>query len=195
MKRLLASLCCTVLGIAFVAQAKADDVEPALYRAAMLHKAGETGAALAIWLDRANRGSVDAAYNLAVIYQHGDGVALDYGKAMHWYKVAADRGDKASRIQVGLMYQIGQGVAADQEEAHRWYTMDRRQHLHHEHDPQLAAWRRQALALIEERDRRAQVAVSRSSSALVLADLQRRAGMLAEPPSAKAMLASAARLP
>jgi len=128
MKRLLASLCCTVLGIAFVAQAKADDVEPALYRAAMLHKAGESGAALAIWQDWANRGSVDAAYNLALIYQHGDGVPLDYGQAMHWYKVAAAKGDKASRIQLGLMYQIGQGVAADQDEAHRWYTMDRRHH-------------------------------------------------------------------
>ena len=195
MKRLLASFCCTVFWIAGAPQAMADDVEPALYRAAMLHKAGETGAALAIWQDWAKRGSVDAAYNLAVIYQHADGVALDYGKALHWYKVAAEKGDKASRIQLGLMYQTGQGVAADQEEAHRWYTMDRRQHLHHEHDPQLAAWRRQALALIEERDRRAQVAVSRLSSALVLADLQRRAGMLSEPPSAKALLASSARLP
>lgn len=195
MKRLLASLCCTVLGIAFVAQAKADDVEPALYRAAMLHKAGETGAALAIWQDWANRGSVDAAYNLAVIYQHADGVVLDYGKAMHWYKVAAEKGDKVSRIQLGLMYQIGQGVAANPEEAHRWYTMERRQHVHHEHDPQLAAWRRQALALIEERDRRAQVAASRSSSVQVLADLQRRAGVSAEPPASRAMLASTASLP
>ena len=53
----------------------------------------------------------------------------------------------------------------------------RRHHLHHEHEPQMLAWRQQALAMIEERDRREAVLANRAGAAQVLADLRRRAGM------------------
>jgi TPR repeat protein len=159
--------------------------------AAKAHRGGETGEAVAIWKAWAAKGNVDAAYNLAVIHQYGDGVPLDYAAAMHWYRQAADQGDKVSQFQIGLMYQVGQGVAADEAEAHRWFTMHRKHHLHHEHEPKLVAWRQQALALIEERDRREQLAASRASSTQVLAELKRRAGMADERPTETAALASA----
>lgn len=170
--------------------ALAGNAEADLRQAAKLHMGGDTGPAVAIWKAWADKGNVDAAYNLAVIHQHGDGVATDYAAALRWYRVAAESGDKVSQFQIGLMYQNGQGVAANAEEAHRWFTMNRRHHLHHEHEPQMVSWRQQALVLIEERDRREQVAASRNSSAQVLADLKRRAGMADARPTETAALAS-----
>lgn len=155
--------------------AQATPADDDLRQAAKLHKGGETPQAVAIWQRWANQGNSDAAYNLAVIHQYGDGVPLDYAKAMAWYRMAAEKGDKVSQFQIGLMYQIGQGVEANQEEAHRWFTMHRQHHLHHEHDPQMVAWRKQALALIDERDRREQVAQARKKNEQVIAELKRRA--------------------
>ncbi|MFZ2971830.1 MAG: tetratricopeptide repeat protein [Ferribacterium limneticum] len=185
--RFLVALWLSVTSLSAVAGTADDDLRVA----AMAHRGGETGRAVAIWKDWAAKGNVDAAYNLAVIHQHADGVPLDYAVAMRWYRQAAEQGDKVSQMQIGLMYQIGQGVAADEAEAHRWFTMNRKHHLHHEHEPQMVAWRQQALALIEERDRREQVAASRASSALVVAELRRRAGMDAGRPTETAALEAA----
>ncbi|UCV18900.1 tetratricopeptide repeat protein [Ferribacterium limneticum] len=185
--RFLVALWLSVTSLSAVAGTADDDLRVA----AMAHRGGETGRAVAIWQDWAAKGNVDAAYNLAVIHQYGDGVPLDYAVAMRWYRQAAEQGDKVSQMQIGLMYQIGQGVAADEAEAHRWFTMNRKHHLHHEHEPQMVAWRQQALALIEERDRREQVAASRASSALVVAELRRRAGMDAGRPTETAVLEAA----
>lgn len=167
---------CFAFAIALMAfSAQATPADDDLRQAAKLHKGGETPQAVAIWQRWADLGNLDAAYNLAVIHQYGDGVPLDYAKALTWYRVAAEKGDKVSQFQIGLMYQNGQGVEANQEEAHRWFTMNRQHHLHHEHEPQMVAWRKQALALIEERDRREQAALARRNSQQVIAELKQRA--------------------
>jgi hypothetical protein len=127
--------------------------------------------AVAIWKGWAGKGNVDAAYNLAVIHQYGDGVVLDYTTAVRWYKVAAEQGDKVSQFQIGLMYQTGQGVEANAEEAHR------KHHMHHAHTPQMQAWREQARAMIDERDRRETVVAARRDGARMVADLRCRAGI------------------
>lgn len=183
--RLLFALWVSLSSLAAVAAAVDDD----LRQAAMAHRAGDTAAAMTIWKAWAAKGNVDAAYNLAVIHQYGDGVSLDYAAAMHWYRQAADQGDKVSQLQIGLMYQTGQGVTANADEAHRWFTMHRKHHLHHDHEPKMVAWRQQALAMIEERDRREQLAASRSSATQVLAELRRRAGMAGERLTETAALA------
>ena len=175
---------------AFSLSANAGNVDDDLRQAAKLHKGGETNQAISLWKQWADKGNADAAYNLAVIHQYGDGVALDYSKAMQWYRVAADQGDKISQFQIGLMYQIGQGVVANEEEAHRWFTAHRKHHMHHLHTPQMAAWREQARALLDDRDHREQVAASRKNSDQVLAELKQRAGMGAEKPTATAALVS-----
>lgn len=188
MSKLLARVCFAfaISLMAFSAQATPADDD--LRQAAKLHKGGETPQAVAIWQRWADQGNLDAAYNLAVIHQYGDGVPLNYTKALTWYRVAAEKGDKVSQFQIGLMYQIGQGVEANQEEAHRWFTMHRQHHLHHEHEPQMVAWRKQALALIEERDRREQAALARRNSQQVIAELKQRAQPL--EPSQPGLLAA-----
>lgn len=194
MRRLLYRLglvaCLSIYGSA----ASATPADDELRVAAMAHKGGDTQRAVAIWQSWADRGNVDAAYNLAVIHQHGDGVPRDYASALRWYRLAAEQGDKVSQFQIGLMYQNGQGVVADEAEAHRWFTMHRRHHLHHDHEPKMLAWRQQALTLIDDRDRREQLAASRATAVQVLADLKRRAGLAAEPPLATAALAGATQL-
>lgn len=192
MFRLFAFLSLILSLIAVPALAAEADV--ALRQAAMLHRGGDTPQAVTIWKDWAAKGNIDAAYNLAVIHQFGDGVPLDYVLAMRWYRQAAELGDKVSQFQIGLMFQTGQGVAIDEAEAHRWFTMHRKHHLHHEHDPKMVAWRQQALALIEERDRREQLAASRGASAQVVAELRRRAGMMPERPTETAALDTLTRI-
>ncbi len=191
---LIGSLATAVLLLAGL-PAYAGSLDDDLRQAAKLHKRGATPAALTIWQRWADQGDVDAAYNLAVIHQHGDGVPLDLATALRWYRVAAEKGDKVSQFQIGLMYQTGQGVAVDAEEAHRWFTAHLRHHLHHENDPQMQAWRKQAAALIEERDRREALAASRRSAAQVLAELRTRAGLSPERPVFTAVLASAPTAP
>lgn len=161
--------------------ASAGEVDYDLWQAAKLHRSGDTAAAVAIWRRWAERGDVDAAYNLAVVYQHGDGVAQDHEKAIKWYRVAAERNDTSSQHQLGLMYLRGDGVAVDEKEAHRWFTLKRSHHAHHANTPQMKAWRTQAADLIQERDRRESLLAARATSATVMADLRRRAGLGAEP--------------
>lgn len=167
---------CFAFSISLIAvTAQANPADDDLRQAAKLHKVGETPQAVAVWHRWANQGNVDAAYNLAVIHQYGDGVPLDYAKAMAWYRLAAEKGDKVSQFQIGLMYQNGQGIEANQEEAHRWFTLHLQHHLHHEHEPQVVAWRKQALALIDDRDRREQAAMVGKNSQQVIAELKQRA--------------------
>lgn len=179
--RLWRSTAVACLATLFFQAALAAGADDDLRQAAKLQKNGETPAAVAIWQRWAARGNADAAYNLAVIHQHGDGVAQDYAEAMKWYRQAAARGDRISAYQIGLMYQLGQGVAPDEEEAHRWFTGHRAHHLHHADTPQMREWRKQAAALIDDRDRRETLAKSRASDALILADLKRRAAGNAAP--------------
>lgn len=176
LKRSLVTVFAAVLlASAFVVQAA--DVDTALRQAAKLHKNGDTSQAVRIWERWAGQGDIDSAYNLAVIHHHGDGVALDYAKALHWYRQAATQGDKFAQVQIGLMYQNGQGVDADQAEAHRWFTMHRQHHFHHQHEPRMIAWRQQALALIEADERREQAVVAQRDGDRVVAELRQRAGL------------------
>ncbi len=180
MSKLQLFLAVALLSCTVTAYSADTPVDIDLRQAAMLHRDGNTPAAIAIWKKRAEQGHVDAAYNLAVIHQHADGVAYDAGQALRWYRYAAERGDKVSRLKLGLMYQNGEGVPADQAKAHDWFTKDRQEHAHHHHHPQYIAWQEQSRKLLDARDRREAVALAQRSGAQVLATLRQRAGMVSE---------------
>jgi TPR repeat protein len=189
----------TALLMAGLACGAAQAVQPAanadtdLYRAAKLHRGGDTPAAMAIWRKWAEQGNADAAYNLALIHQHADGVAYDAAAALRWYRVAAERGDKSAQIRLGLMYQNGEGVAVDAAQAHQWFTLNRQQHAHHQHHAQFQQWQQQARALIEERDRREALAAARRDGERIMAELRQRAATVAEAlPARDLAIASAA---
>jgi len=54
------------------------------------------------------------------IYFWGQGVAVDYPRAMAAYKVGAEGGDAHCQWQVGSMYYFGQGVDVDYAQARPW---------------------------------------------------------------------------
>jgi len=145
--------------------------------AAKRHRAGDTAAAVAFWQPLAQKGDANAAYNLAVIHEHGDGVAKNLTEALKWYRVAAEKGDRESQSRLGTMYLNGEGTAKNEKEGWRWINEHRVAHLHHDHHPHMQAWRKQAAELIAVRDLRENLLASRRNGEQVMADLRRRAGM------------------
>jgi TPR repeat protein len=168
----------------------AGNVDEDLRLAAKLHRNGETVRAVAIWRNWADRGDIDSAYNLAIVLHNGDGVAKNTTEALKWYRVAAERGDRPSQYQLGLMYLTGDGVPANPDEAHRWFTIDRQHHMHHVNSAQMQEWRRQAAALIWQQEMRESLARSRDNGADVVAELQRRAAMVAATTERQQLAAS-----
>jgi len=165
--------------------ARADALGDDMRRASVLHRAGNTPAAMEIWRARAAQGSADAAYNLGLIHYYADGVPGDFAQALKWYRLAAEHGDRMSQFQIGLMYQNGEGVKADEAEAHHWFVMHRAEHHHHAHSAQMQRWREQAAALIQERDLREALAANTRDDDRVLAELRQRAGLPAMPALAR----------
>jgi uncharacterized protein len=55
-------------------------------------------------------------------YYRGEGVKLDYAKAVEHLARAVDAGDAESAIRLGKMYEYGMGVVADDAAAASWYT-------------------------------------------------------------------------
>jgi hypothetical protein len=72
----------------------------------------------------AEKGNLDAQFQLAKRYQTGDGVPQDPSEAFKWMQKAAEHdGSKSSvvsdaRCQLGLMYEKGEGIMPDLTKAH-----------------------------------------------------------------------------
>lgn len=58
---------------------------------------------------------------MARMYYNGQGVAVDYAKALYLYRQAALQGHAASMIAVGAMYENGLGTSPDYAAAMQWY--------------------------------------------------------------------------
>ncbi|MDP2786384.1 MAG: tetratricopeptide repeat protein [Sulfurimicrobium sp.] len=112
-------------------------------RGAAAHRMQDYKTAYKIWLALAEKGQVDAQYNIARMIQDGDGTAQNPAEAAKWFQKAAKQGDREARHYLGLMYLRGEGVAASETEADRLFALNRQQHhLHHNHE--LAEkWQRQ----------------------------------------------------
>lgn len=59
----------------------------------------------------------------ATRYEHGEGVAQDYGRAMQLYCAAARRGHAPAQYQLGWMFANGRGVARDDAQAAAWFRL------------------------------------------------------------------------
>ena len=57
------------------------------------------------------------------MYDHGQGVPLDYALAVSWYRKAAEQGDGSAQNNLGVMYENGQGVPQDYVQAHMWFNL------------------------------------------------------------------------
>jgi len=78
--------------------------------------------ALKVWLAEAQKGSAEAQYYAATIYEKGQGAKPDYQEAAEWYRKAAEQGDKRAAIGLGRLYEQGLGVKKDSTEAFKWFA-------------------------------------------------------------------------
>jgi len=69
------------------------------------------------------QGHIDAQYVLGAMYHNGQGVALDYGKALHWLLKAAEQGHADAQYGLGLLYWNGHGLTRDYVKAHMWLNL------------------------------------------------------------------------
>ena len=67
------------------------------------------------------QGHVGAPHIVAGVYYFGQGVAVDYVRAMAAYKIGAEGGDAGCQYQLGAMYYKGRGVDVDFKQAVAWY--------------------------------------------------------------------------
>ncbi|MBA3666299.1 MAG: SEL1-like repeat protein [Sphingomonas sp.] len=73
---------------------------------------GDASAAVAIWRPLADKGDVDAAFNLGQAYRLGKGVPVDMGQALNWLERAARKGHVDAQATLGLLlFQNGNRVS------------------------------------------------------------------------------------
>mgnify|MGYP004528362093 FL=1 len=71
----------------------------------------------------AERGNVDAQYNLGECYYSGNGTKKDINEAIRWYMSAANQGHSDAQFRLGECYNTGIGVTVNGSEAAKWYKM------------------------------------------------------------------------
>ena len=72
---------------------------------------------------KAEQGFAYAQFNLALMYDKGEGVPQDYKEAVKWYTKAAEQGDADAQTNLGVMYEYGLGVPKSYIKAYSWYNL------------------------------------------------------------------------
>ena len=71
----------------------------------------------------AERGDVEAQYDLGFMYASGEGVSEDSRQAVKWFHKAAKQGHTGASAALFLMYNKGKGVSEDYVEAFAWVNL------------------------------------------------------------------------
>ena len=87
------------------------------------YNSGDFATALREWTPLAEQGNASAQYNLALMYDFGEGVLQDYKTAVKWYTLAAEQGNADAQYNLALMYKNGEGVLQDYKTAVKWYRL------------------------------------------------------------------------
>jgi TPR repeat protein len=91
------------------------------------YQAGDYATALEEWRPLAEQGNVSAQFNLALMYDNGEGVLKDDTEAARWYRLAADQGYAKAQHNLGVMHDNGEGVVKDNREAARLFRLSAEQ--------------------------------------------------------------------
>ena len=70
----------------------------------------------------AKKGNTEAQLKLGSMYKFGQGVPIDYNKAVYWFTKAAEQGSSSAQFALGGMYKFGEGVPIDYKKAAYWFT-------------------------------------------------------------------------
>jgi TPR repeat protein len=71
----------------------------------------------------ADKGHVEAQYNLSLLYAAGKGVPRDEEKALGWVRAAASQGYAPAQARFGTRYATGAGITQDHRLAYLWLTI------------------------------------------------------------------------
>ncbi|MGE9984059.1 tetratricopeptide repeat protein [Desulfovibrio sp. SGI.169] len=95
--------------------------------AARAYTQGDFLTARDIWQKLARQGDGQAMNNLGVLYDQGQGVEPDTGRALHWFAQSARAGHPSGMSNYGRMLEQGRGMPANPAEAARWFDLAARQ--------------------------------------------------------------------
>jgi hypothetical protein len=87
------------------------------------YQKSDYAAALKQWQPLAESGSPDAQFNVALMYEAGQGVAKNYQQAAKWFERAANQGHLRAQHNLGAMYGVGEGVKRDYVQAYKWLSL------------------------------------------------------------------------
>ena len=71
----------------------------------------------------AEAGDAKAQFEIAKMYETGDGTKKDMRLSVQWYMKAAEQGDAQAQFQIGWMYANGIGLRQDYRAAAKWYRL------------------------------------------------------------------------
>ena len=78
----------------------------------------------AYWYQQAaQKGHVEAQFNLGRLYATGQGLAHDEEQAAHWIRAAASQGYAPAQARLGYRYANGLGIPQDGRRAYFWLTL------------------------------------------------------------------------
>jgi hypothetical protein len=80
-------------------------------------------AALKEFTTSAEQGDACSQFNLAAMYDRGQGVPQDYQEALKWDLLAAGQGHAEAQRSLGVRYADAQGVRRDYSEALKWFRL------------------------------------------------------------------------
>lgn len=103
-----------------------DAIKRGDYRTAVVEfeaLAGEGSAAFREYSARAEKGDLDVQWGLAVMYETGLGVELDFREAARWYRLAAEQGLTNAQKKLAAMYDLGRGVPRNSVESAKWIRL------------------------------------------------------------------------
>ncbi len=75
------------------------------------------------WLQATDLGNAVAAFNLGILYEHGQGVSQNLQEAVKWHQRAADKKYPAAQRNLGVLYRDGRGVRQDYQKAKKLLSL------------------------------------------------------------------------
>jgi uncharacterized protein len=98
-----------------------------LEQANKAYSRGDYAASFKLFKGLAKQGAAEVQYNLAVMYETGQGTKPNAKKAVVLYKLAADQGHAKAQYNLGNMYRMGSAVPKDAAKSVTWYRRSAQQ--------------------------------------------------------------------
>lgn len=110
-------LSCPAYGAELTQSPSHDDMD----EANIFYEKGEYLKARDIWQKHAEAGDSRAQNNLGILYDKGQGVEPDQGRALHWFFQAAKQDHPGGMTNYARMLNQGKGTKASPQEAVKWF--------------------------------------------------------------------------